>query len=72
MSPSVAVTVVTAVLFSGMEIEALPPPPLLVITGALSLTPVMVMAKLAEEVLPAPSSTVNEKLSAVFSPPLWV
>ncbi len=44
LSPSVAVPVVTAVVFSSMFRLALAPPPSLVKTGAWSLPSVMVMA----------------------------
>ena len=43
-SASVAVTVVTAVVFSATLTAALAPPPLLVMTGVLSLTGVTVTA----------------------------
>ncbi len=56
-SASVAVTVVTAVVFSATLTEAVAPPPLDVISGLLSLPGVTVTAMACESVPPAPSLT---------------
>ena len=68
-SASVAVTVVTAVVFSEMLILAAAPPPLLVMIGVLSLTGEI--AKFTKTLLsaPIPSSTENARLSLLVSVP---
>ncbi len=60
-------TVVTAVEFSAIFSAASAGPPLLVMIGVLSLTGVIVSAKLPEVLVPLPSSTENEKLSVKTS-----
>src|SRR5262245_2176033 len=52
-SPSVAVTVVTAVTFSVRVIEALAPPPFEVTTGLLSLSPLIRIVKVSAAVEPS-------------------
>ncbi len=58
-SASLAVTVVTAVPFSATFTLAVAPPPLLVITGALSLTGVTVTAIACVSLKPPPSLTIT-------------
>ena len=66
-----AATVVTAVVFSATNKSAEVPPPSLVMTGALSLTGVIVIANVPDESVPLPSSTRKLKLSLNTSAPLW-
>ena len=69
-SESVAATVVIAVVFSRMLIDAIAPAPLLVIVGSLSFTGVIVMPNVPVLAEPVPSSTLNENASVKFSVPL--
>ena len=61
---------VTAVPFSIILTEAVRPPPSLLIIGSVIVDGLMVKLNVPAELVPAPSFTVNEKLSLAVSLPL--